>query len=456
MAGPNLEEALSKFDYVRYAVCDFHGICRCKTLTRNAARTGCGPGMFVGTVMLHTDGDVSHICGLKSLADQCCGDCKATPAPDCVVRPLPWAGAGEGSVGIVMCEPTWASGDRMGVPQLAPPRAVARRLVDQLKSEFGLLLYHALEMECTVFGDDGKPLYGGDAFFVGQQFGAMEKDLLGAANHLMGAGIPVESLQTEYGPGQVEIVIKPSFGIEGADHAFLLKAGIKEMLQRPGQPGRATFMSRAGLQMGVGGSSGHMNQSLWRAADGTDAMYSADSATKLSAEAEHWLAGLLAHAKSLTAINCPTPNCYRRIHQGFTPSTISWAEDHRGAMVRVHIGPHSGQTRFENRSAGAAVNPYLALAGTLAAGMDGLRRKLPLRPAGTLDLDVLPKNLTEALSCLEADKEIVAALGEEFVEWYAKLKRFEVGRLPKTEADLTDNKDADAFAEEVKAYQAWI
>ena len=115
------------------------------------------------------------------------------------------------------------------------------------------------------------------------------------------AGIPIETLQTEFGPGQIEVVMKPVMGIEGADNEFLLKNAVKEILQKPGQHWRATFMSRP-LEHKVGNSN-HYNHSLWTVRDDgkkIDAMWDPSSESGLSKTAQHWLAGILKHAPALS------------------------------------------------------------------------------------------------------------------------------------------------------------
>jgi len=190
------------------------------------------------------------------------------------------------------------------------------------------------------------------------------------------AGVTVETLQTEVGKGQMEIVLKPEFGINGPDNCFKFRTCVKESLTSPGREWEATFMARP-IEDTIG-SSGHYNHSLWK--DGKDLMWDADTPSNLSEIAESWLAGLLLHAPALSALCCPTVNCWRRLHQAFTPSSISWGKENRLCMVRVKTEGADGGTWLESRLGSAAMNPYLGLAGMIAAGMDGLRKNLKLQP----------------------------------------------------------------------------
>lgn len=170
-----------------------------------------------------------------------CTDARCTPAEDMKVpRSLPWAGEGY-KVGGVFCETFWGID---GLRQDACPRYMARKLCDQLEKDYKLKIYHASEMEFTIFDKDGKPEFDEGCLYIPQQFAYLEKEFLTLSDQCEQAGIPIETLQTEFSPGQIEVVLKPTFGVEGADNEFLFKNAAKEILQRPGQPSRCTFMSK--------------------------------------------------------------------------------------------------------------------------------------------------------------------------------------------------------------------
>jgi len=446
-------------DFLRFLVADFQGIARCKVVTRSAydSMKKKGPGMAWKTVLLSFDNYFN--CTAKRVDGGKLTDARATPAVDVTIpRHLSWAGCdGKYNVGAVMCETFWGADY---VQQEACPRYIARRLCDELKRDHHLQILHATEMEFVIFGDDGKPLFEDGSLYNPQQFSLLEEELLKVSQALEEAGVPIETLQTEFGPGQIEVVMKPAYGVEGADNEFLLKNGVKEMLQKPGQYSRATFMSKPIINKA--GSAAHFNHSLWWSHEnGTteDAMYDEKSEHGLTKTAEHWLAGLLKHAPALTALSCPTVNCWRRLHVAGgtrdigTPHAITWGVEARLCMIRVLSRGAGGATYFENRLPGAAMNPYLGLAGVVAAGMDGLRNGLTLPPSGTAENfnGLLPTNLEGALVALDNDVEIRELLGPEFVDWFVDVKRKEIQHVKERSEEV-----GDSFQAELDFYSKWL
>jgi len=446
------------YDFYRFMVADFHGIARCKYVTKSAYpyMLKRGPGMAWKTVLLSFDNyfncDATRVDGIR------CTDARLTPAEDLnVPRALPWAGKGS-SIGGVLCETWWGIDSQR---QQACPRYMARRLCDQLESEFNLRIWHASEMEFTIFNDDGKPLFDEGCLYIPQEFAFLEEEFLALSKMCEKAGIPIETLQTEFAPGQVEIVMKPTYGIEGADNEFLFKNAAKEILQKPGQRGRATFMSKP-LRDKVGNSN-HYNHSLWRVTENgktEDAMWDSSCENGLSKIAQHWLAGILKHSQALTAITCPTVNCWRRLGNTggtrniATPDNITWGVENRLTMIRVIARGAGKATYFENRVPGAAMNPYLALAAQVAAGMDGIRNKLELPPPGNErnECGVLPSSLEEALKALENNEVMIESLGQEFVNWFTDAKRKEIEVVD----EYTKQNHGDSFKAEMDFYSKWI
>jgi len=163
----------------------------------------------------------------------------------------------------------------------------------------------------------------------------------------------------------------------------------------------------------------HFSGSLW--AGGKNVFYDLET-NQLSEVGRHWAAGLMKHAASLCALVSPTVNCYRRLHLPFTPDRNNCGFENRNAMLRI-VAASPRTTYIENRLPSSAANPYVVLAATVAAGIDGLVNRLePPRDAEDHG-ETLPSSLSEALSALEADKVLCDALGEEFVRWFLSLKR---------------------------------
>ena len=206
-----------------------------------------------------------------------------------------------------------------------------------------------------------------------------------------------------------------------------------------GRGWQATFMTKPTSD---GASSGmHFNLSLWTTA-GQNAFYDPDAACRLSVVGRHWAAGLVRHASALTALLSPTVNCYRRLHQSFVPDRADCRLDDRSAMVRVVTsGPRS--TYVENRLPSAAANPYLVLAATAAAGIDGLVNRLELPPEDR-DGDKLPSSLSEALTALEADTVLCDALGQQLVRWFLLVKRqLEIDTVSRAKAEGREEMQAE-------------
>jgi len=166
----------------------------------------------------------------------------------------------------------------------------------------------------------------------------------------------------------------------------------------------------------------HFNHSLWSKNSKENAMFDVKQPDKLSAVAKQWIAGLLHHADSLTALCCPTVNCYRRLHTPFAPDKADWGIDNRKTAFRVKTMSAS-ETYVENRIPSGSANPYILLAATVAAGISGIKNKMECPPERQENERSLPMSLEDALVALEKDEVMVKALGEQFVKWFVKIKR---------------------------------
>jgi glutamine synthetase len=246
-------------------------------------------------------------------------------------------------------------------------------------------------------------------------------------------GLPLRSLEVEFGPSQVELTFRPIEGVAAADAMVLLRSAIKQVARRNGL--HASFMCRPRIPNAM--SSGwHLHQSLVRLADGANA-FVADGAghdgTPLSQTGARWLAGLLAHAEGATPFTTPTINGYRRYRpHSLAPDRVAWAQDNRAAMLRVIGAPGDAATRIENRVGEPAANPYLYMASQVVAGLDGLARGLS--PGASADAPYetdarrLPASLDAALDALLADAALVEGVGRGFVDYLVHVKRAELAR----------------------------
>ena len=194
--------------------------------------------------------------------------------------------------------------------------------------------------------------------------------------NLQGIGLDLITHNCEYAPSQFEINYGPAIGIEAADKAFTFRNTVKEVAHLQGY--LATFMSKP--INGMAGCGCHFHISLLDRKTGKNVFFDPADKDGVSLPARQFAAGILAHAPALMALAGPTPNCYHRIKpHTFAPSNISWGIEDRSALVRVKATKDSG-THHEMRGASALANPYLTAAGTLAAGLLGLKGKLKLGP----------------------------------------------------------------------------
>ncbi|MFD1393630.1 glutamine synthetase family protein [Lacticaseibacillus jixianensis] len=242
----------------------------------------------------------------------------------------------------------------------------------------------------------------------------------------------VEASHHEVAPGQHEIDFKYADAVNAADNIQTFKLVVKTIARKHGL--YATFMPKP--IHGINGSGMHINMSLFNK-DG-NAFYDAGTADQLSRTAMHFLAGLLAHARGLTAINNPTVNSYKRLVPGFeAPVYIAWSGTNRSPLIRVPQSRKLG-TRLEMRSVDATANPYLAIAAVLEAGLDGVRNQLD--PEEAVDRNIykmqdterkanhiqdLPSTLHNAIKALEDDAVVKAALGDHLYHSFKDSKDLE-------------------------------
>ena len=252
-------------------------------------------------------------------------------------------------------------------------------------------------------------------------------------NGLHGAGIPVENSKGEWGPGQEEINVRYAEALDMADRHVILKNGCKEIAHKAGKA--VTFMSK--WRYDLAGSSSHIHASLWDLSGRTPLFADASDPRGMSKLMRHYLAGLLTHAREITFFLAPFINSYKRFQSGtFAPTRAIWSEDNRTAGFRL-CGARSKAIRAECRIGGADLNPYLAFAALLAAGLSGIEQKLELEPAFVGDayagetLREIPKTLREATDELRKSTMLRAAFGDAVVDHYvhaAEWEQFEYDR----------------------------
>ncbi|SEG60814.1 L-glutamine synthetase [Thalassococcus halodurans] len=245
-------------------------------------------------------------------------------------------------------------------------------------------------------------------------------------NHLRAMGVPVEGSKGEAEAGQEELNIKYAEALACADHHTIAKHAVKEIAHQNGAA--ATFMSK--WHHDRVGSAAHVHQSLWK--DGTNAFYDADRPLAKSELMDHYMAGLIAYASDYTYFMAPYINSYKRFAKGtFAPTRTVWSVDNRTAAFRL-CGDGTKGVRVECRIPGADMNPYLAQAAMLAAGLKGIEEKLSLSDAlkgdayEVADAGEIPSTLRDAREALIASDMLKEAFGEDVITHYARAAEVEI------------------------------
>jgi len=258
--------------------------------------------------------------------------------------------------------------------------------------------------------------------------GSKEEPLLRAMrNGLQGAGIAVENSKGEWGPGQQEMNVRYGDALTMADNHVIMKNGMKEMAHNHGRA--ITFMPK--WRTDLAGNSCHIHMSLWDKGAKTPLFLDKNNDLGMSDLMRAFMAGLLEHASAMTVFLAPMINSYKRFAAGtFAPTRAIWSRDNRTAGFRL-VGEMSKAIRCECRIGGGDLNPYLAMAALLAAGIDGIENKRVLEPGfvgdayGDADLRSVPGTLREATSALDGSTMLRAAFGDAVIDHYVHAAKWE-------------------------------
>jgi glutamine synthetase len=327
------------------------------------------------------------------------------------------------------------------------PRAILKAQVARARA-MGFEPMMATELEFYIFENayenlrDGglaalKPISGYNEDYHLFQTTKEEGLMRAVRNGLYAAGIPVENTKGEADAGQHEVNYKYSDALDAADNHVIVKQAVKEIAHAAGKS--VTFMAKYDHRKA--GSSSHVHQSLWTK-DGKPAFADKADPHGMSALMKHFLAGQLAHATEITAFLAPYVNSYKRFCVGmFAPTKAVWSADNRTAGFRI-CGLHSKAIRVECRIPGSDVNPYLACAALLAAGLDGIERKLELEPelSGDMysrqDIREIPQNLRDAAAALHGSAMLRAAFGDDVVDHYHHAAQWEISETDRVVTDF--------------------
>lgn len=317
------------------------------------------------------------------------------------------------------------------------PRAILRRQVKRLQ-ERGYLAYFASELEFYLFNETydtarakhWQSLQTASPYIGDYQIGITTKEeayMRRLRNDMEAAGIPIENSKGEWGPGQEEINVRYAEVLEMADRHVILKNGAKEIADSMGKS--VSFMAK--YNYGLAGNSSHIHNSLWSADGKTPLFFDKNGEYGMTRLGHQWSAGQLKYAKEFTWFLAPYINSYKRFQAGtFAPTKIMWSEDNRTAGFRL-CGEGTKGVRMECRIGGADLNPYLAFAALIAAGLAGIDEQLELpKPfAGdayqAANLPEIPKTLRDATVTMAESKMLRQAFGEDVIEHYVHTARWE-------------------------------
>ncbi|MET7861152.1 glutamine synthetase family protein [Streptomyces sp. NPDC005318] len=349
------------------------------------------------------------------------------------LRRVPW----NDGTAMVIADLAWEDGS----PVVAAPRQILRRQLERLAGH-GFTAHVGTELEFIVFKDTYEQAwdrnyrgltpanqYNIDYSVLGT--GRIEPLLRRIRNEMAAAGLTVESAKGECNPGQHEIVFRYDEALVTCDQHAVYKTGSKEIAAQEGVA--LTFMAKFNEREG---NSCHIHLSL-RDVDGRNVMAGEEGG--MAPLMRHFLAGQLAALREFSLLYAPNINSYKRFQPGsFAPTAVAWGHDNRTCALRV-VG-HGRSTRFENRLPGGDVNPHLAVAGLIAAGLHGIEQKLELPDpcegnAYTAAYDHVPTTLREAAELWEKSDLARAAFGEDVVAHYRNMARVE---LEAFDAAVTD------------------
>ncbi|HZT97081.1 MAG TPA: glutamine synthetase family protein [Chloroflexota bacterium] len=375
--------------------------------------------------------DGSSIEGFARIAES---DMYLQPELD-TFRVIPWE-RGPDTTARVICRVMMPDGQ----PFAGDPREVLLRAIEEAH-DLGFEYYIGPELEFFLFrpsennGQKPAPHDSASYFDLSTDLASsVRKDMVNALEEM---GIEVEASHHEVAIGQHEIDFRYGQAVVTADNAVTFKYTLKAVAEKHGL--FATFMPKP--IYGVNGSGMHCHQSLFHRDSNENAFYDASDEYGLSDVAKHFIAGQLAHARGMTPVLASLVNSYKRLVPGYeAPVYISWARANRSALIRVPKISRGKErsARIELRFPDPASNPYLAFAVMLRAGLDGIKRRLPLPPPSEENLyhftqerlletgvEQLPTSLDAALASLESDPVMQEALGDPLYDRFVEAKRAE-------------------------------
>ncbi|KAJ1150560.1 hypothetical protein NDU88_003350 [Pleurodeles waltl] len=419
--------------FVRFEATDLHGVSRSKTIPARFFQEKAIHGIFMPRSYLELtlnpkDNEVDYISATNYNSD-------IVLVPDLsTFRVIPWAE----KMARIICDSYSITGN----PLLTSPRHIVKRQLNQLQ-ESELSLYSAFTYEFCIYGVaeviNSKTIFLPAATLLNDHDQPFIQQLIDGMYHI---GANIESFSSSTGPGQVEISFRPEFGLRVADNAFSFRTGVKELAKKNGYI--ASFFTETGFF-----NSGILSHSLWDRSGRRNLFHS--GTLQLTDIGKNWLSGLLLHSPALSCLVAPGVSCRKRFSKDGKESHevahVTWGTNDNSSSYNIKFhgsnGPH-----IENNLGSATANPYLVLAATIAAGLDGIRKGLnafdSASHASTLEMKspTVPLSLEDALVALKEDTCLKEALGEGFISYFVAMKQYE---LETEESDTERNKFLEYF-----------
>ena len=449
-AAAAVEKAISQknLELVRFSFPDQHGILRGKTLVASEAVRALRSGVTMTSTLFAKD--TSHRTvfpvfeadagmGLPEMGGA--GNFVMVADPE-TFRVLPWAE----STGWVLCDCYFPNGKKVPIATRGLYREALAKLAEAgfdylagLEVEFHLLKIEDLQLAPETLTWPAEPprvshTTHGYQYLTEGRYDQVAPILDVLRKSVAALGLPLQSLEVEFGPSQYEFTFAPETGLAPADAMVLFRSALKQVARRHGY--LVSFMCRPRLPHTLA-SGWHLHQSLLDSKSKANAFMSHDEKAALSPLGHNFLGGLLANARAASVFSTPTFNGYKRYRgvNTMAPVQAVWAHDNRGAMIRVMGEAGDPATHFENRCGEPLANPYLYMASQIYAGLDGTARGLDPGPSADApyksSAEALPATLEEALAALRTNACFRTGFGDRFVDYYARIKEAEIARCRK-------------------------
>nr|KAF6505797.1 lengsin, lens protein with glutamine synthetase domain [Rousettus aegyptiacus] len=430
------EMAKNHLQFVRFEATDLHGVSRSKSIPAQFFQEKVIHGVFMPRGYLELipnpkDNEVDHIRAT-------CFNSDIVLMPELsTFRVLPWAER----TARVICDTFTVTGE----PLLTSPRYIAKRQLSQLQDS-GFSLLSAFIYDFCIFGVpeiiNSKTISFPASTLLNNHDQPFIQELVDGLYH---TGANVESFSSSTRPGQVEICFLPELGINSADNAFTLRTGVKEVARK------YNYITSFFIETGFC-NSGILSHSLWDVGGKKNMFCSSSGTEQLTITGKKWLSGLLKHSAALSCLMAPAVSCRKRYskeskdQKESVPTT--WGYNDNSCAFNIKCHGEKG-ARIENKLGSATANPYLVLAATVAAGLDGLQSS----DSVLVDFDEstelyqskpseIPLKLEDALVALEEDQCLKQALGETFIRYFVAMKKYE---LENEETDAERNKFLEYF-----------